>query len=332
MALRSYLYGFFFLAVLSCSGPAEHAVEMERQGSFFQWLQEAPTELILHFDRDSLEAARDEETPINAILQVVRNDTINIEVELSTRGVNRKKICDFPPLRLTIPSAYVEEQNWFKPRKYKLVTDCTEGRGNMQLLFREYLAYQLQAMHLDHYLKAQLLPIIYVLGEEVLQSHVIILEPAKEMARRLDAELLDIEKEKIKHLHQESYDKLVLFQYMIGNTDWNLTRAHNVEWIRLNNGSISPIPVAYDFDGCGLVNAPYAKPYSTLPIKSTRERFLQYRGDKVNLEEERDQFSEKREEVFNLISNTKRFLGEDQKNMIEFMEAFYTDLPNITSD
>ena len=317
------------MTLFACSAPEDEINQAAPQGSFFQWLAEESAELIIHFDRDSLEANRASEIPVSATLQIVRGDTTTIDVEISTRGVNRKKICDFPPIRLAISDAFVQEKNWNKPRKYKLVTDCSEGKGE-HLLAREYLAYQLQAMHVDYFLQAMWLPVTFVMGDEMLQSHAILLEPAKEMARRLDAELIDVEKEKIKHLHLESYDKLVLFQYMIGNTDWNLTRGHNVQWIKLNNGTTSPIPVAYDFDGCGLVDAPYARPYATLPIKSVRERFLQYRGDRANLSEERDVFAAKKEAVIKLIVDSGKSI-EEQNNLLEFLEAFYLDLPNITS-
>jgi hypothetical protein len=64
------------------------------------------------------------------------------------------------------------------------------------------------------------------------------------------------------------------FAFMIGNTDWSNTTQHNVKM--LIKGDEKYIPVAYDFDYSGFVNAPYAIPYDYLPIKKVTERL--YRG------------------------------------------------------
>ena len=48
-----------------------------------------------------------------------------------------------------------------------------------------------------------------------------------------------------------------MFQYMIANTDWSTTFLHNAKLIQLNDTK-KYIPLAYDFDMAGFVDAPYA--------------------------------------------------------------------------
>ena len=62
-----------------------------------------------------------------------------------------------------------------------------------------------------------------------------------------------------------------VFQYMIGNTDWSIKALHNIKLITFDN-SRRPIPIPYDFDQSGLVNASYTLPAEHLQIKSVRER------------------------------------------------------------
>jgi hypothetical protein len=63
------------------------------------------------------------------------------------------------------------------------------------------------------------------------------------------------------------------FQYLIANTDWSAAQQHNVKIIQTAN---KKIPLTYDFDMAGLVNAPYATVSEALTISSVQERL--YRG------------------------------------------------------
>jgi hypothetical protein len=61
---------------------------------------------------------------------------------------------------------------------------------------------------------------------------------------------------------------------MIGNTDWSNTTQHNSKMLDIGQRKFVPVP--YDFDYSGFVNAPYAIPYDYLPIKKVTDRL--YRG------------------------------------------------------
>ena len=61
---------------------------------------------------------------------------------------------------------------------------------------------------------------------------------------------------------------------MIANTDFSTTFSHNIKIIRTENGRFIPIP--YDFDMAGFVNAPYATFDKSLGIRSVYERV--YKG------------------------------------------------------
>jgi hypothetical protein len=71
--------------------------------------------------------------------------------------------------------------------------------------------------------------------------------------------------------------RFALFQFMISNTDWSKASQHNSKLISLHS---KYIPIPYDFDMSGLVDAPYAVVSvvgdEALPVESVRERY--YRG------------------------------------------------------
>src|SRR5690606_23139454 len=68
----------------------------------------------------------------------------------------------------------------------------------------------------------------------------------------------------------EPVNRLSLFQYWVGNTDWSVANLHNIvlfltpEW--------DYYPVAYDFDWTGAVNARYARPNDVIGLRSVRQR------------------------------------------------------------
>jgi len=68
--------------------------------------------------------------------------------------------------------------------------------------------------------------------------------------------------------------KFALYEFMIGNTDWSIYALHNVRILASEGARY--VPVAYDFDFSGLVNAHYATPDPRLGLRDVRSRL--YRG------------------------------------------------------
>ena len=96
-----------------------------------------------------------------------------------------------------------------------------------------------------------------------------------------------------------------MFQYMIGNTDFSAVYLHN-ERLFYVDGMIVPVP--YDFDMSGLVDASYAVVSQVrnevLPIdKVTKRLYRGFEADVQTLEVVRILFLEKENEVFNAIEN-----------------------------
>ena len=72
----------------------------------------------------------------------------------------------------------------------------------------------------------------------------------------------------------------MVFEYMIGNTDYSIWGLHNVRQVQTRFRPLYPI--IWDFDGSGLDSAPYVAPDARLGIPSARVRV--YRGPCRTLE------------------------------------------------
>lgn len=321
------------LSLFACQ--SEPPEDNDLQPSIFDWLSEEEELVTLEIkgDLNHLFVDRHGDDHYHpAGLKIIRGDsTYQFDLEISRRGVTRKKICDFPPIKLKFPKKTLKTNGFSKLNNYKLVTHCMEGEDDYVL--KEYLTYKLFNQLTEKSFQVKLAKIRYIdeSGEVPDDVHYgFLIEGNKELAKRLDGELLDPEKYKISRVDKEQYKNMVLFQYMIGNTDWNLSRGHNIKWVQTGASDV-PSPIPYDFDYCGLVNAPYAIPHPKIPIKHVRERFLQWRGkSKDELLPICEKFKAQKADFIQACEGFEDLEAEAKADMIAFLETFFEDVENKT--
>ena len=107
-----------------------------------------------------------------------------------------------------------------------------------------------------------------------------LIEDEKDMAKRTGHKLLKTPKLARQRLDPDASALVELFQLMIGNTDYSTIRGpagssccHNVKLME-DKASGMIVPVPYDFDSSGLVDAPYALPPEVVPINDVRKRYF----------------------------------------------------------
>jgi hypothetical protein len=129
-----------------------------------------------------------------------------------------------------------------------------------------------------------------------------------------------------KHIMPEMMDRLAIFNYMIGNTDWSVPNQHNCKILStmVFSGSSGGIIVPYDFDYSGLVDADYAIPHESLGIESVRERLYLgiCRSEDVFINALKE-FSDKKEEFYKVIKDFKLLSEKEKTNMIRYLDSFY---------
>ena len=154
------------------------------------------------------------------------------KVEIRPRGRFRRKVCDFPPIKIKFEKDELKEQNYKKHNELKLVTHCLQDLEGKENVLREYLVYQLYEKCSPIHYRTQLVRIKYIDRKNGLRKKRfgVLLEDEKELAARYDTDLC----EDCYSLTKDDFYKdnlliMELFQYMIGNSDWSIPMVRNVK-------------------------------------------------------------------------------------------------------
>jgi hypothetical protein len=275
-----YPYVLFLVAILfSACTQTPSSINPEGQ-SLFDVLSEEQIETItLELDVEKVRSK--EEGYQEAVLswETPSGQLHAVPVKTKVRGKTRRNICDFPPLKVKVDSVRHIGTTTVDVGKFKLVTHCLDAAEGDQYLQKEYLAYQMYGQLTEMAYRVHLVKIRYVdRAEQYLPEirYAFLLESKEDLLNRLDAEEVD-DQLAVTQVNAWQYNLFAVYQCMIGNTDWNLSKRHNIKLLRSKkDGLLFPVP--YDFDYSGLVNANYAKPHPQLPIQHVTERLFQWRG------------------------------------------------------
>ena len=278
------------------------------------------------------------QTNISSILDNIRNKEytpatilFNTEagleqysIKLRSRGKYRRRVCDFPPLKVKFSKKDLQKKGLAKYNKLKLVTHCNEAEIDAKSLLKEYQTYKLYNLLTDKSFRVQLLKINYIdVDGSKMKRYGFFIESEDELADRLDGEIYEGFNVSNDSLNYEDKHQVAVFQFMIGNSDWHVQRLKNVALIQPKDGG-NLIPVPYDFDFAGLVDAPYAKPSLDYPISTVKERiFLGPDMSEAAMEVVRDKFIDGKPvfiescESFDLLEKAVR------KDMVRYLNSFY---------
>lgn len=317
-----------FLLLSACKGDQAQVSEQVPTKSIFDQISAIDRPKVeihgnlLHLIEDMLLDEEGEEVYHEAVIKIASdNESIEMPIRIAKRGVTRKRICDFPPIKLKFYSDSLLASGYSEFNTYKLVTHCL--RDNEDLLLKEYAVYKLYNHFTNNSFRVKLIDIVYHDSSKRLEPvthHAFIIEEDEELAHRLKATLVE---DKVASIDRQQYAQMVVFQYMIGNTDWNLTGGHNMKWIQQADIP-SPTPIPYDFDFSGLVNAPYAEPHPQIPIANVRERLLQWRGESQDeLKPVCEQFVAEKENIYAIINSISDLPDVQRTEMIEYIDSFY---------
>jgi hypothetical protein len=190
-------------------------------------------------------------------------------IEIAPRGVTRRALCARPPIKLRFqPTDTASETH-----ELKIVTNCFDSPEGDALVAKECLAYQLYNVLTDESLRTK--PARFQFrdtnGSLTTPHFAYFLEPFDALAARIGAKPLKGKNFNPQLLRDTAYDRICLFQYLLGNTDWNSYNGHNFKVFSVGDRYLTATP--YDFDYSGFVNAPYAAVPANLPIKTVRDRY-----------------------------------------------------------
>jgi hypothetical protein len=148
-----------------------------------------------------------------------------------------------------------------------------------------------------------------------------LIEDDDQMAMRIEGHISDKKIWSSDSCNQQAVNNFVLFQFMIGNTDWWIHTRHNVDLVQTNQGLI---PVPFDFDYSGIINTPYATPAVNLPINEVKARFLKnYCHQASEYKEAITLFNQQKWALVSVFEDAKYLDKKYKKSASKYIEDFY---------
>lgn len=205
----------------------------------------------------------------DAVLTIAGAAGETLPIQLTPRGITRLKreVCQFPPLRVSFQSSPAPGSIFAGQKKLKLVTHCRANASFQQYLLLEYTTYLLYNQLTPASFRVRLASIDYIdeANRPIATRYGFFLEDVDDVAARNGwRRAVTPDRVTSSQLSPPEAARIAMFEYMIGNMDWSARAGpagegccHNSRLMaRPGGGGFVPVP--YDFDYSGLVNAPYA--------------------------------------------------------------------------
>lgn len=326
-----YHYRYFNTFLLLLFTLIATSADASKPDSLF--LSDNILDIELRADFSAIQADRDSVSkPRNGYL--IYNDetaTRRLQVSISPRGNFRRdpNNCNFPPLWIDFKKKELQNTVFINQNKLKLVTPCRSDADVVD----EYLVYKLYNAITPQSLLVRLAHITYFdsgTGKKILDGYGFFIEDEDKAAARNNAR----ETKKFLtpfDLDSESYMRLALFQYMIGNKDWFVSSKKNIILMQPSDSSLTPFAVPYDFDFSGFVDADYTRP-SNMPGYNVHTRRI-YKGTCTSDEEFADalkEFRAFRTELLNIMESPGNLPGPYRQTNRGYIDEFFTSMADIT--
>jgi hypothetical protein len=268
------------------------------------------------------------------ILHVDSTQNIEFDIKAKARGNSRRlfDFCAFPPLKLNFKKKAVKGTVFEGQDKLKLVAYCRDNDLFQDYVLQEYLIYKVYNQLTPYSFKVRLAEITYRDIEDKAKEVVrygFLIEDDDMMAKRNNGKVTEVVLSNHDRCDRQMIDVFTLFEYMIGNTDWWVAapKVHNGLLVHVE-GKL-PIPVPYDFDYCGAINANYAVPLEGLPIKSVRERYFRgYCRLAGTYEQTIEIFNDRKDDIYAVYENFPLLADSKKKYILKYYDDFYDIINN----
>lgn len=210
----------------------------------------------------------------------------SISARISPRGHGRLETCDFPPIRLDFRDVDATGTPFAGQGRLKLVNHCGRAAKKESWLLQEYGIYRAYNVITDVSFRVRKMQITFVDSTSdrwTRSSPAFAIEPVEEAALRLGMVRVRPPKVDVQQFQPEEITNNLLFQYLIGNTDFAVLRGpvgegccHNGRVVAAKGSQEDWIVLPYDFDQAGIINTDYALPDLRLGIRTVTQRL--YRG------------------------------------------------------
>jgi hypothetical protein len=278
ISLFFFVSGGFITAQESYAG-----LEFNEPNLLFQ--NETPVSMKWKYSDKDMRKQTNDSTFLDCVLSYKQEDGTwdSLEVQVRARGNWRQENCFLTPVKIEIKKEQRKGTLFEGNKELKMVLPCRNNDQGQDYVLRELMAYKTYEAVSPFHFKTRRVDLEFTddrgKKEKSYQLEAFFIEDTKEVAERCNAKRLK------RNVHPQQQDDFActqndFFQFMIGNTDYSVAYQHNEKLLFVEN--MKAIPVPYDFDMCGLVNANYAVVSQiqgeTLTIDKVTDRL--YRGFK----------------------------------------------------
>lgn len=331
-------------AILGCSVASagdQPVTPPERDTDLFS--SDTVLELALSADFDALCRPNEDENcdyaPSSLLLYPDSDAQQNIPVEIRVRGGwrARRDHCEVPPLFVRFPAGSAQGTPFAGQSMLPLTTHCRNRRHGVrgasgsdyeQYVLKEYLGYRLYNQVTDRSLRVRLVHIRYSdpsrPGESV-ERYAFFTEHFDDLAARSGATWSQEKTFDKDRVDLASWDRLALFHFMIGNTDWSVVRERNILLIADAAGRQYPVP--YDLDMSGLVDAEYSGVSPRLDFRDPRRRyFLGFCHPEADLPTRISEFDQHRDAMLDTLTDIPGMSRKVRKTARSYLRNFFAIL------
>jgi hypothetical protein len=255
-------------------------------------------------------------------------NTVSVPVRLRARGHFRRQArnCDFPPLWLDIKSSDAKQTVLSGLNKMKITTSCRPKSAEYeQYILQEFAVYRMYSALTENSFRTRLLHVTFrdTAGKTApVTSWAFLIESVDDVAIQLKRSVLPAQGARFEDLDQDALSLLSMFEYFIGNTDWSISALHNTALLQDSSAHI--VPIAFDFDWVGAVDARYAFPDKMLKIRSVTDRL--YRGNcptPAQFKTVLDRFRAKRPAMDAVFAQLPQLAPDRVKKMQSYFNDFW---------
>lgn len=252
----------------------------------------------------------------------------DMTVKVKTRGNFRlrKQTCNFPPLRFKFNADQTNGTVFQGQNKLKYVSHCQNFKnGYEQRMFEEFLVYRMYNVFTDYSYKVRLAHInfIDVNRRDTIQRYGFFIEDKEHLANRVGRRALKFRNVKQYQVLRSNILILTLFQSMIGNSDWDVSRLHNIDLMSVNEHSL-PVAIPYDFDWSAIIAHDYFVPDPQIDLESKyKRRYKSYRWSDEEFETAFASFHEHRDELMSLITDFTYLEKDNRLKLLVYISEFY---------
>ena len=259
--------------------------------------------------------------------------SVDIETNYRPRGNFRleKENCSHAQLWLELKKKQTRDTLFANQKKLKLVVQCRDSKRYRGYLRKEYQAYRMLNTLTDASYRVRWAEVTYrdLDGKKLRTASGFFIEHKNRLADRLGLATVDAQRISKTELDPEQATMMAMFNYFIGNADFSLIAStegsccHNAKLFQA--GEDEPyLPIIYDFDSSGYVNAPYAITPAKLNLRSVKQRL--YRGFCVEPDifgATLEVFQTHRESLLGMAAETGIVSKRTSKKAVSYLEDFY---------